>query len=133
MALARYDHVAALSRAAALRQVPVPDREFGEDLAWGAAILGAGLRLAYVPMACVEHHHPPTWRELFHRNRLAHRQARAEFGLHAVSGPGDGLLAWVRGLPGDWRDGGLPGLWHGMPRRAAELMGQWAGARDAGR
>ncbi len=133
MATARFDNVGSMVRRDALLELPFPSRPFGEDLAWGAAALEAGHALAYVPTACVEHSHRPTLREAFDRNRVAHRQAAGEFGLVAVPSLTGLVLAWAAGVPGDLRDGGPAWAVRGAPRRAAALLGQYLGAREARR
>jgi len=130
MRLARFDNVGSMVRAEVVARLPFPARPFGEDLAWGASVLAAGLRLAYLPTACVEHHHDPLISETFRRNRLAHFQARDEFGLHAVPDLPHLARALVAGLPADLENGTIWAL-RGLPRRGAALLGQWAGARDA--
>ena len=130
MKLARFDNVGSMVRAEVVRRIPFPVREFGEDISWGASVLAAGFSLAYLPTACVEHHHAPLIGRTFRRNRLAHRQAREEFGLHSVPDLRHLARALVTGLPQDFRQGPLWAL-RGLPRRGAALLGQWAGARDA--
>lgn len=133
MEAARFDNVASMVRRRAVLDLPFPPRPFGEDLAWGAAVLRAGLALAYVPTAVVEHHHAPGVRGTFARHRVAHRQAADEFGLRSVPSLRSAARALLAGLPGDLRDGGPRWMVRGLPRRAAALLGQWAGARDVGR
>jgi rhamnosyltransferase len=130
MQLARFDNVGSMVRAEVVARIPFPARPFGEDLAWGASVLAAGLRLAYLPTACVEHHHDPLISETFRRNRLAHFQAREEFGLHSVPDLRHLARALVAGVPADLEKGTIWAL-RGLPRRGAALLGQWAGARDA--
>lgn len=130
MQLARFDNVGSMVRAEVVARIPFPARPFGEDLAWGASVLAAGLRLAYLPTACVEHHHDPLITDTFRRNRLAHRQARDEFGLHSVPDLRHLARALVAGVPADLEKGTIWAL-RGLPRRGAALLGQWAGARDA--
>jgi len=132
MKLARFDNVASMVRANIIEQIPFPSRDFGEDIAWGALVLSAGLKLGYLPTARVAHHHPPRLRATFERNRVAHRQARGEFGLHAVPRLSDLAVALMSGVPDDLRAGPIWAL-RGLPRRGAALLGQWAGARDVGR
>lgn len=131
MRLARHDNVGSMVRRCHVLAHPFPSRPFGEDLAWGWAVLQAGLALAYVPTAEVEHSHEPTLRTTFARHRASHRQARAEFGLVAVPNPVAGALALLSGVPADLRAGGARGAIIGLPRRAAALMGQWMGGREA--
>ncbi len=132
MRLSRFDNVASMVRASVVEQIPFPSREFGEDIAWGALVLSAGFKLGYLPTASVAHHHAPKLRATFERNRVAHRQARGEFGLHAVPGLSDLALALMSGVPDDLRAGPMWAL-RGLPRRGAALLGQWAGGRDASR
>mgnify|MGYP003884549869 CR=1 FL=1 len=131
MRLARHDNVGSMVRRCHVLEHPFPARPFGEDLSWGWRVLNAGLALAYVPAATVEHSHRPTLSAVFARNRVAHRQARREFGLLAVPTPLAGALALVAGVPGDLRDGGIEGVLRGLPRRSAALLGQYVGAREA--
>jgi len=129
MKLARFDNVASMVQTELIEELPFPAREFGEDIAWGAQILERGLRIAYLPSACVEHHHPPNLWGIFARHRIAHRQARTEFGLHAVPGLRHLALALLGGIPEDLRAGPIWAL-RGLPRRCAALLGQWAGGRQ---
>jgi len=130
MKMARFDNVASMVQAALFDRMPFPSRAFGEDIAWGALVLSAGLKLAYLPTAGVAHHHAPRLRSTFERNRVAHRQARGEFGLHAVPGLSHLARALISGIPHDLRAGPVWAL-RGVPRRGAALLGQWAGAREA--
>ncbi len=130
MTLARFDNVASLLRADVLAKTPFAEVDFGEDIAWGAAMVRAGHSLAYVPTATVEHSHALDLKETLKRHRLAHIQARRDFGLHAVPSLGALGRALAAGLPGDLRDGGPLGTLRGLPTRAAALTGQWLGGRE---
>jgi rhamnosyltransferase len=130
MKKARFDNVASMVQAELFDRMPFPSRDFGEDIAWGALVLSAGLKLAYLPTAAVAHHHAPRLRSTFERNRVAHRQACGEFGLHAVPGLSHLARALISGIPDDLRAGPVWAL-RGVPRRGAALLGQWAGAREA--
>ncbi len=130
MRLARHDNVGSMVRRCHILAHPFPARPFGEDLTWGWTVLSAGLALAYVPTAEVEHSHEASCGATFARNRAAHRQASREFGLVAVPGPVTGALALVTGIPADLRVGGPVGALVGLPRRAAALLGQWMGGRE---
>ncbi len=129
MRLARFDNVASMVRRCIAVALPFPASNFGEDLSWGWAALKGGHGLAYVPQAVVQHSHEPALRTVYSRNVASHRQAAQEFGLQAVRGLPDGLLALLAGLPNDLRDGGPLWAVRGLPRRAAALLGQWRGAR----
>jgi rhamnosyltransferase len=129
MEAARFDNVGSMVRRSVLEAIPFPSRAFGEDIAWGDAVLAAGHLLAYVPGALVEHHHDAGLRQTFRRHRASHEQAAREFGLRAVPSllalPG----AILGGLAADALDGGPGWAVRAAPRRAAALLGQWAGAR----
>lgn len=129
MRLARFDNVASMVRRCIAVALPFPRSQFGEDVSWGWSALRAGHGLAYVPQAVVEHSHEPSLRTVYARNVASHRQASHEFGLQAVRGVPDGVLALIAGLPDDLRDGGPLWAVRGLPRRAAALLGQWRGAR----
>jgi GT2 family glycosyltransferase len=126
----RFDNVGSTVRRSAIEALPFPSRSFGEDLAWGRAALDAGGALAYVPTAVVEHHHDPTVAEAFARNRVAHRQAAAEFGLLAVPSLPAGARALVGGVLDDARRVGPTWALRGLPRRLGALAGQYVGARE---
>jgi rhamnosyltransferase len=133
MHLSRFDNVASMLRANLLAHTPFAEVEFGEDIAWGAAMVQSGHALAYVPSATVEHSHALDLKETLKRHRLAHIQARRDFGLRAVPSLGALGRALAEGLPGDLRDGGALGALRGLPIRAAALTGQWLGGREGER
>jgi GT2 family glycosyltransferase len=130
MAAARFDNVGSMVRRSAVEEIPFPPRAFGEDLAWGAAVLRAGWTLGYAAEAIVEHHHDAGLVDTYRRHRVSHQQAREEFGVRAVPSllalPG----AFLGGLPGDVADGGVGWAVRGAPRRIAALLGQWSGGRS---
>lgn len=130
MRIARFDNVASMLRADLLADTPFAEVEFGEDISWGAAMVQAGHTLAYVPSAAVEHSHALGLKGTLRRHRLAHVQARRDFGLRAVPSLGALGRALAAGLPGDLRDGGALGALRGLPTRAAALTGQWLGGRE---
>jgi hypothetical protein len=130
MRLARFDNVASMLRADLLRQTPFAEVEFGEDIGWGAAMVRAGHALAYVPGAAVEHSHRLGLKDTLKRHRLAHIQARRDFGLRAVPSLGALGRALAAGIPGDLREAGALGALRGIPVRAAALTGQWLGGRE---
>lgn len=49
-------------RASVLEEIPYPDVAYGEDQLWAAAILEAGLKKAYAPLAYVRHSHEYSFR-----------------------------------------------------------------------
>ncbi len=129
LALCRFDNVASMVRRGAMVDLPFPERPFGEDLAWAAAVIRSGLALAYVPTALVEHHHDASLRGHFERHRIAHQQVSREFAQVSVPS----LLALPGALAGslrrDTREVGLRRAVAASPQRLAELLGQWAGGR----
>lgn len=129
MRMARFDNVGSMLRAELLRGRPFDEVEFGEDIAWGAAMIRAGHAIAYVPTAAVEHSHALGLRGSLKRHRLAHIQARRDFGLRAVPSLGALGRALAEGVPADLRKGGALGALRGLPTRAAALTGQWLGGR----
>src|SRR5574341_2686588 len=52
-----FDNVASAVRRSSWERIPFPERSFGEDVAWGKAVLLSGGALAYEPSARVEHSH----------------------------------------------------------------------------
>lgn len=110
------DHVAALHRRALLLDDPLPDVPIAEDWHWGRRH-----RVGYVPGAVVVHHHPRRFLPLYRRTRALHAElVRA------------GEPAAVPDLPALF--GGLPSVaGSDLPGALGELLGQWAGARQARR
>ena len=130
MRLARFDNVGSMLRRELLLQSPFAEVDFGEDIAWGATMIRAGHVIAYVPTAVVEHSHALGLKGTLKRHRLAHIQARRDFGLRAVPSLGALGRALAAGVPADLRDGGALGALRGLPTRAAALTGQWLGGRE---
>ena len=79
-----FDHVAACLRRSSWARHPIPEVEFGEDVAWARAILLAGGTLAYEPHAVVEHSHALALRSEFQRLYRDHRNLSMLFGLRTV-------------------------------------------------
>jgi hypothetical protein len=130
MRVARFDNVGSMLRRELLLKSPFAEVDFGEDIAWGATMIRAGHAIAYVPTAAVEHSHALGLKGTLKRHRLAHIQARREFGLRAVPSLGALGRALAAGVPADLRDGGTLGALRGLPTRAAALTGQWLGGRE---
>lgn len=53
-----FDDVASAIRRSTWERIPLPERPFGEDVAWAREVLLAGGAIAFEPSACVEHSHP---------------------------------------------------------------------------
>jgi GT2 family glycosyltransferase len=131
MRAARLDNVASMVRRDVVLAFPFPPRTFGEDVSWARLVAQAGRRLGYAPQARVEHHHDPTVAELFSRNRRAHRQVAAEFGVRAVPSTVAGFVALAADTVAVTRRHGPVWAARTLPRRAAALAGQWVGRREA--
>lgn len=121
--VAQVDHVATLYRTEALRRHPLPDVPIAEDAWWSQ-----GRRIGYVPMAPVLHSHERQPGALYARNRDIHAE------LIRMGQPArvPSSAAMLRALPSAVRP-----LLRGQGRealcQAAELLGQWQGARWASR
>ena len=129
MRVARFDNVCSMLRGDLLAESPFEQVDFGEDILWGAAMIRSGRAIAYVPGAIVEHSHEPEFRASFERNLAAHIQASRDFGLEALPNLRDLPSALLSGVPADLEAGGPAWAIKGIPRRAAELAGQWLGGR----
>ncbi|NOT30304.1 MAG: glycosyltransferase family 2 protein [Planctomycetes bacterium] len=79
-----FDNVASAVRRTSWEQHPFPARTFGEDVAWGRAILLAGGALAYEPSARVEHSHRIDMLREFKRLYCDHRNLYELFELFTV-------------------------------------------------
>ncbi|MSR63884.1 MAG: glycosyltransferase [Planctomycetes bacterium] len=79
-----FDNVASAVRRTSWERHPFPERRFGEDVAWGRAILLAGGAIAYEPSAQVEHSHRIDLGREFKRLYCDHRNLYELFGLFQV-------------------------------------------------
>ena len=84
--LIRFDNVTSCVRRTVWQELPFPERNYGEDIAWAKRALLEGLRLAYVPAARVWHYHERGWMYQLRRAYLD-GYARAEL----VEWPAPGL------------------------------------------
>jgi len=121
-------------------KMPFPEFPFGEDLAWGAAMLRAGQTLVYEPRSRVYHSHESRLLGDFRRHREDAQLMKTLFGIRNRDSWRDSLAAVVREVALDWRwlfrqRGPLPstlGLALYSPcLRAAQIAGQLAGSRLA--
>lgn len=55
--LIRFDNVTSCTRRRVWEALPLPERNYGEDMAWAKSALLAGYKIAYVPEARVWHSH----------------------------------------------------------------------------
>lgn len=128
-----FNDVASALRASVLREIPFPDVEFGEDVAWARAACAAGWRVRFEPRALVLHAHRYGMRTAYERykvdaafhRRLDGRRVRPSL-WSVVRGTGYELardLAFVR------EHGGAAHLLRAPFLRAAQVFGQYAGSR----
>src|SRR5690349_8373337 len=99
-ALLAFNDVASAIRASVFRDIPFPDVDFGEDVAWAARALTAGWRLRFAPDAVVQHAHRYTPRQAFARYRVDARFRRLVLGQTIRPS----LLSVARGLSYEVRE-----------------------------
>jgi rhamnosyltransferase len=140
--LCTFDNVCSALRRGVWEKVPFPRAAFGEDIAWGKAVVEQGWAIAYEPRAHVLHSHRRSLAYEYARTRLCHRTLFELFGFASVPRARDVVRAGVFNLRGD-----LPYVWHHAPRgterwrqlaRVAALscvdpLAQHLGLRDAAR
>lgn len=133
--LTAFDNVASGVRRSVLLAHPFAPAHFGEDLEWGARMIGLGHAIGYVPEAFVIHSHARSARGLYRRNYLAHRALYRHFGLRTIGS----LPLLARAVAGSLGSdlatlaaaGASPGQWLRSPGQAlAAACGQYLGARD---
>ena len=79
-----FDNVASAVRRTSWERSPFPERTFGEDVAWGRALLLAGGAIAFEPSAEVEHSHRIRLVREFKRIYCDHRNLHELFELFQV-------------------------------------------------
>lgn len=79
-----FDDVASSVRRSTWERIPLPERTFGEDVAWAREVLLAGGAIAFEPSAEVEHSHRLKLLREFRRLYLDHENLRELFGLRTV-------------------------------------------------
>ena len=129
----RFNNVASAIRADVFARFPFPEVAFGEDFAWAARALAAGYSIAHVSQSVVYHAHEYTPREAYRRYATDAAFHRAAHGW--VMRPS--LFSVLRGLAyelrADWnhvqKAGGIGALWRAPALRAAQVLGQYMGAR----
>ncbi len=136
----RFNNVASAVRASVFAELDFPDMPFGEDFAWAARVLNAGLAIRFEPRAVALHAHAYSAREAFARYRIDaafHRE------IHSYQ-VRPNLASVVRGMLYELREDfsylrrseGLAGLTRHMLRspglRAAQVLGQYWGSRGWG-
>jgi rhamnosyltransferase len=140
--LCTFDNVCSALRRSVWEKIPFLRADFGEDIAWGRAIVQGGFALAYQPKAAVYHSHRRSVAYEYLRTRLCHRTLFELFGLAMVPKVRDVVRSARSNLRDDlpyvWRSG-LAGSerWRQLARVAAlsfaSPLAQHLGARDARR
>ncbi len=134
-----FDNVASAVRRASWERCPFPARTFGEDVAWGRAILLSGGALAYEPLASVEHSHRIEMRREFKRLYCDHRNLFELFELfqvrnwRAVRHGAKGQVRFYRELLEAQALTPLERLWwrlYSLPYAYVEGAAQFLGARS---
>jgi rhamnosyltransferase len=82
-----FDNVCSAVRRKVWDSIPFATTPIAEDLEWGRNVLLAGYRIAFAPLAGVEHSHDrDAWYE-FKRTWVLHQQLHRLFGLRAIPSP----------------------------------------------
>jgi len=79
-----FDNVASALRRSTWERLPFPEASFGEDVAFGKALLLSGGTIRFEPRATVEHSHGVDMRREFKRLYCDHRNLLQVFGLFNV-------------------------------------------------
>ena len=135
--LCAFNDVASAIRALAFRAMPFPDVAFGEDVAWAARALEAGLSLRFEPRAVVLHAHRYSPGRAYERYKVDAAFHREHFGNRIRPS----LFSVARGIAHEVREdvrhvarnGGALHLLRSPVLRAAQVLGQYVGSRTSGR
>lgn len=76
-----FDDVSSCRRLSVLREIPIPDVAWAEDLFWSHQALKAGYKIAYAPGSRVIHSHDPGYLHAFRRGWLDQRATAELFGM----------------------------------------------------
>jgi len=134
-----FDNVASSVRRSTWERVPYPERSFGEDVAWGRAVLRSGGTLAFEPTAEVEHSHRIRMFGEFKRIYCDHRNLFELFGLRnvpdwkSVRSGGAGQWSFYRELLDGVELSGTSRLYwkaYALPYAYLETAAQFLGARS---
>lgn len=130
-----FNDVASAIRAEVFREIPFPDLDFGEDVAWAARALSAGWRLRFASRAVVAHAHRYSPRQAFERYRIDARFRRQVLGqvvrpslLSVLRGIGYEVREDLRYLSRDPHAAKLRALALSPLLRGAQVVGQYVGA-----
>ncbi len=130
----RFNDVASAIRRTVLLEIPFPDVEFGEDVAWARAALERGFRVRFEPRAVVYHAHRYTPAQAFERYRIDAAFQRERFGRRVRPNALSVAKGLAHELARDLAYVARPGGWSHLPRafalRSAQVRGQRAGSRD---
>jgi rhamnosyltransferase len=138
--LCNFDNVCSALRRSAWEKIPFPETDFGEDVAWGKAVIEDGWAIVYEPRAAVEHSHRRSVVYEYRRTRICHRRLFELFEVATVPQRRQILRAALGNLRGD-----LPYVLRHAPRglerlrqlariAALSVVSPWAqnlGFRDA--
>lgn len=129
----RFNDVASALRRSVVLEVPFPDVEFGEDVAWARAVLERGHRVRFEPRAVVLHAHRYTPEQAYERYRIDAAFQREQFGRVVRPGTLSVLKGFAHELSRDAGHMARHGGWSHFPRaialRWAQVRGQRAGSR----
>jgi len=132
----RFNNVASAIRASVFREIPFPDVDFGEDVAWASAALGAGWRIRFTAEAAVYHAHRYTPTEAYRRNRIDAAFHLELYGQKLRPNLWSALRGWVYEMKSDywfvrWREfeQQAPLLLRSPLLRGAQVWGQYVGSR----
>jgi rhamnosyltransferase len=89
-----FDNVASSLRRASWERTPLPERSFGEDVAWARDILLGGGSIAFEPSARVEHSHRIRMGREFRRLYCDHRNLNELFELVNVPSWAEVFRGW---------------------------------------
>lgn len=131
--LIAFNDVASAIRRSVFEEIPFPDVDFGEDVAWAARALEAGWRIRFEPRAVVHHSHRYSPARAYERYKVDADFHKRHFQRRLRPS----LLSVVRGVAfevrEDWRHvarhGGFAHLLRSPFLRAAQVLGQYAGSR----
>lgn len=138
LSLCAFDDVSSIMRRSVWEDHPLPERRFGEDVAWGQRVIEAGLAIVFEPRSRVLHSHDDGAWIQFQRIYEDHRNLNELFGVTTVPTFRDAWnnsLSQIRVYRRMLEELELPeGKRRSLERFAlrcafAETFGQWLGAR----
>lgn len=129
-----FNDVASAMRRDVHARIPFPEVAFGEDSAWAARALAAGLEIRFVPDAVVHHAHRYGPRQAYARYKVDAAFQREVHGRRVRPT----LASVLRGVAYEIREdlrfvratkAPLAALVRSPMLRGAQVLGQWAGSR----